>query len=131
MVTILVWSLLVKCLVVLYTSVSRFLFLVDLLFWDLLFFCYHVYEVVPCNSDVVHVVKYNSCKYICSLLGLIRQVQYLSQNHLLGRERPLKLVVDAGTGTTAVGLALGAICLGCVLVCITLSFLLEQSYMLE
>ncbi|KAE8023581.1 hypothetical protein FH972_009259 [Carpinus fangiana] len=37
---------------------------------------------------------------------------YLSQNHLLGTERPLKFVVDAGTGTTAVGLGLGALCLG-------------------
>lgn len=41
-------------------------------------------------------------------------MQYLSQNHLLGKERPLKFVVDAGTGTTAVGLGLGALCLGCV-----------------
>ena len=52
-------------------------------------------------------------------LGLIRLVQYLSQNHLLGKERVLKLVVDSGTGTTAVGLALGAILLGCVPICIT------------
>lgn len=49
------------------------------------------------------------------LIGVIRLVHYLSQNHLLGKERALKLVVDAGTGTTAVGLALGALCLGCVL----------------
>ncbi|KAM5568010.1 D-cysteine desulfhydrase 2, mitochondrial [Rosa sericea] len=49
---------------------------------------------------------------VVALLGLIRLVQYLSQNHLLGKERVLKFVVDSGTGTTAVGLALGAICLG-------------------
>lgn len=49
---------------------------------------------------------------VVALLGLIRLVQYLSQNHILGKERPLKLVVDAGTGTTAVGLGLGAKCLG-------------------
>ncbi|WJZ80680.1 hypothetical protein VitviT2T_000580 [Vitis vinifera] len=46
------------------------------------------------------------------LLGMIRLVQYLSQNHLFGKERTLKIVVDAGTGTTAVGLGLGALCLG-------------------
>lgn len=46
--------------------------------------------------------------------GVIRLVQYLSQDHLFGKKRSLKLIVDAGTGTTAVGLGLGAICLGCV-----------------
>lgn len=49
---------------------------------------------------------------VAALFGVIRLVQYLSQSHLLGKERALKLVVDAGTGTTAVGLGLGAICLG-------------------
>lgn len=43
-------------------------------------------------------------------------MQYLSQDHLFGKERALKLIVDAGTGTTAVGLGLGIFCLGCVLV---------------
>ncbi|XAR64467.1 D-cysteine desulfhydrase [Bertholletia excelsa] len=47
-----------------------------------------------------------------ALLGVIRLVWYLSQNHVLGKEQALKIVVDAGTGTTAIGLALGAICLG-------------------
>lgn len=37
-------------------------------------------------------------------------MQYLSQN--LGKDKALKFVVDAGTGTTAVGLGLGARCLG-------------------
>ncbi|GMH31104.1 hypothetical protein Nepgr_032947 [Nepenthes gracilis] len=46
-----------------------------------------------------------------ALLGVIRLVQYLSQNHVLGN-RPYNFVVDAGTGTTAVGLGLGASCLG-------------------
>lgn len=45
---------------------------------------------------------------------MIRLVQYLAQDHLFGKKRSLKLIVDAGTGTTAVGLGLGAICLGCV-----------------
>ncbi|KAJ9176280.1 hypothetical protein P3X46_011612 [Hevea brasiliensis] len=47
-----------------------------------------------------------------ALLGVIRLVEYLCQNHLLGKERPMKLVVDAGTGTTAIGLGLGTLCLG-------------------
>ncbi|KAJ1422694.1 Tryptophan synthase beta subunit-like PLP-dependent enzyme, partial [Sesbania bispinosa] len=47
-----------------------------------------------------------------ALLGIIRLVQYLSQNHLLGKQRAMKFVVDAGTGTTAVGIGLAALCLG-------------------
>ncbi|KAJ8615578.1 hypothetical protein MRB53_034950 [Persea americana] len=46
------------------------------------------------------------------LLGVIRLVKYLSQNHLFGKERPINVVVDAGTGTTAVGLGIGALLLG-------------------
>ncbi|XP_077227981.1 pyridoxal-5'-phosphate-dependent enzyme family protein isoform X3 [Tasmannia lanceolata] len=51
-------------------------------------------------------------KHAYLVAGVIRLVYFLSQNNLFGKERPLKIVVDAGTGTTAVGLALGAICLG-------------------
>lgn len=47
-------------------------------------------------------------------VGVIRLVQYLSQNHVFGKEQALKIVIDAGTGTTAIGFALGAIFLGCV-----------------
>ncbi|KAF5175196.1 D-cysteine desulfhydrase 2 protein [Thalictrum thalictroides] len=47
-----------------------------------------------------------------ALLGVIRLVEYLSQPQLFGRDQPIKIVVDSGTGTTAVGLALGAVCLG-------------------
>ncbi|XP_010250939.1 PREDICTED: D-cysteine desulfhydrase 2, mitochondrial isoform X2 [Nelumbo nucifera] len=47
-----------------------------------------------------------------ALLGIIRLVEYLSQTHLFGRDQPMKFIVDAGTGTTAIGLGLGAICLG-------------------
>ncbi|XP_030516775.1 D-cysteine desulfhydrase 2, mitochondrial isoform X7 [Rhodamnia argentea] len=47
-----------------------------------------------------------------ALLGVIRLVHYLSQSHLLGKEKAMKFVVDAGTGTTAVGLGLGAIYFG-------------------
>ncbi|KAL2465537.1 D-cysteine desulfhydrase 2 [Abeliophyllum distichum] len=46
------------------------------------------------------------------LLGVMRLVQYLSQNHVFGRKQAIKIVVDSGTGTTAVGLGLGALCLG-------------------
>ncbi|KAL8161675.1 hypothetical protein V2J09_013164 [Rumex salicifolius] len=47
-----------------------------------------------------------------ALLGVIRLVHYLSHSNLFMKEKPLTLVIDAGTGTTAVGLALGALCLG-------------------
>ncbi|XP_027099626.2 D-cysteine desulfhydrase 2, mitochondrial isoform X1 [Coffea arabica] len=47
-----------------------------------------------------------------ALLGVIRLVQYLSQGHLFGKVQAVKIIVDAGTGTTAVGLGLGALCLG-------------------
>ncbi|XP_042055947.1 D-cysteine desulfhydrase 2, mitochondrial-like isoform X3 [Salvia splendens] len=47
-----------------------------------------------------------------ALLGVMRLVKYLSQKHLFGKEQTMKIVVDAGTGTTAVGLALGALSLG-------------------
>ncbi|ONK69895.1 uncharacterized protein A4U43_C05F27970 [Asparagus officinalis] len=47
-----------------------------------------------------------------ALLGLIRFVKYLSQPHVFGKEQNINLVVDAGTGTTAIGLALGALYFG-------------------
>ncbi|KAH9331385.1 hypothetical protein KI387_003493, partial [Taxus chinensis] len=47
-----------------------------------------------------------------ALLGLIRLVDYLSQPSVFGRYQTLQIVVDSGTGTTAVGLALGALLLG-------------------
>ncbi|PKA59674.1 hypothetical protein AXF42_Ash011798 [Apostasia shenzhenica] len=47
-----------------------------------------------------------------ALLGLIRLVNYLSTAQVFGMQQQIKLVLDAGTGTTAVGLALGAVCLG-------------------
>lgn len=47
-----------------------------------------------------------------ALLGIIRLVSYLSQIHILGKKRPYNFVIDAGTGTTAVGFALGALILG-------------------
>ncbi|KAL3656052.1 hypothetical protein CASFOL_000448 [Castilleja foliolosa] len=47
-----------------------------------------------------------------ALLGVIRLIKQLSENHLFGKKQNLQIVVDAGTGTTAVGLALGALSLG-------------------
>lgn len=41
-----------------------------------------------------------------ALLGVIRLVNSLSRPHLLGRNEPIKIVLDAGTGTTATGFGL-------------------------
>ncbi|KAL9257545.1 D-cysteine desulfhydrase 2, mitochondrial-like protein [Drosera capensis] len=60
-----------------------------------------------CNN--VHNLPPKSCRL--GTKGVIRLVRYLSQSHILG-DSPFTFVVDAGTGTTAVGLGLGALCLG-------------------
>uniref|UniRef100_A0A0E0JMT6 Tryptophan synthase beta chain-like PALP domain-containing protein n=1 Tax=Oryza punctata TaxID=4537 RepID=A0A0E0JMT6_ORYPU len=44
--------------------------------------------------------------------GLIRLVEYLYNLSSFHKHENVHVVVDAGTGTTAVGLALGAVCLG-------------------
>ncbi|CAO2828894.1 unnamed protein product [Amaranthus hypochondriacus] len=49
---------------------------------------------------------------VVALLGIIRQVKYLSQSHILGKNRAYNFVIDAGTGTTAIGFALGALLFG-------------------
>ncbi|XP_010909598.2 putative D-cysteine desulfhydrase 2, mitochondrial isoform X2 [Elaeis guineensis] len=49
---------------------------------------------------------------VAGLLGVMRLVRYLSQTHLFGAKQQIRIVVDAGTGTTAVGLALGVTLLG-------------------
>jgi len=41
------------------------------------------------------------------MVGLIRLVDYLSQSSKFGNGKRLRIIVDCGTGTTAVGLALG------------------------
>ncbi|KAG6764687.1 hypothetical protein POTOM_032168 [Populus tomentosa] len=46
-------------------------------------------------------------------------VQYLCRNRSLGKDRQVELVVDAGSGTAAIGLGSGALCLGYVTVSIT------------
>ncbi|XP_024989621.1 D-cysteine desulfhydrase 2, mitochondrial [Cynara cardunculus var. scolymus] len=65
----------------------------------------------PLNSKKIVIVNEGAGNAV-ALPGLIRLVQYLSQDHILGKDQPLKIVVDAGTGTTAVGLGIGALCLG-------------------
>ncbi|KAL2484492.1 D-cysteine desulfhydrase 2 [Abeliophyllum distichum] len=57
-------------------------------------------------------VKFSDRKVVIVNEGVMRLVQYLSQNHVFGRKQAIKIVVDSGTGTTAVGLGLGALCLG-------------------
>ncbi|KAL5221626.1 hypothetical protein ABZP36_026339 [Zizania latifolia] len=47
-----------------------------------------------------------------ALLGVMRLVEYLYNLMSYQKDDKVHLVVDAGTGTTAVGLALGAVCLG-------------------
>ncbi|PHT59242.1 D-cysteine desulfhydrase 2, mitochondrial [Capsicum baccatum] len=47
-----------------------------------------------------------------ALLGVLRLVEYLSQDHLFGKDQQLKIIIDAGTGTTAIGFGIGAVCLG-------------------
>ncbi|EFJ10341.1 hypothetical protein SELMODRAFT_44641, partial [Selaginella moellendorffii] len=47
-----------------------------------------------------------------ALLGFIRLVRWLSENEVFEREDKIKIVVDSGTGTSAIGLALGIALLG-------------------
>ncbi|XP_078430653.1 pyridoxal-5'-phosphate-dependent enzyme family protein isoform X2 [Wolffia australiana] len=49
---------------------------------------------------------------VAGLLGVVRLVKYLSEHDVTRNEQNVTLVVDAGTGTTAVGLAIGAMCFG-------------------
>ncbi|EFJ10337.1 hypothetical protein SELMODRAFT_44845, partial [Selaginella moellendorffii] len=47
-----------------------------------------------------------------ALLGFIRLVRWLSENEVFERHDKIKIVVDSGTGTSAIGLALGIALLG-------------------
>ncbi|EFJ10339.1 hypothetical protein SELMODRAFT_447400 [Selaginella moellendorffii] len=47
-----------------------------------------------------------------ALLGFIRLVRWLSENEVFERDDKIKIVVDSGTGTSAIGLALGIALLG-------------------
>ncbi|XP_068657271.1 D-cysteine desulfhydrase 2, mitochondrial isoform X2 [Aristolochia californica] len=75
-------------------------------------FSTQISENLPTESGAKKVIMVNEgAGEAVGLLGLIRLVEHLSQDHIFGKSLPLKIVVDAGTGTTAVGLALGALCL--------------------
>ncbi|KAL4573998.1 hypothetical protein LXL04_020820 [Taraxacum kok-saghyz] len=65
----------------------------------------------PSNLKKIVIVNEGAGDAI-ALPGLIRLVKYLSEDNKFGKNQPLKIVVDAGTGTTAVGLGIGALCLG-------------------
>ncbi|TVU35430.1 hypothetical protein EJB05_17319 [Eragrostis curvula] len=64
------------------------------------------------NSSRRVVIVKEGAGSVQALLGVMRLVEYLSDLSLHGKDEKVHIVVDAGTGTTAVGLALGAICLG-------------------
>ncbi|KAJ1284924.1 hypothetical protein BS78_03G242700 [Paspalum vaginatum] len=63
------------------------------------------------GSRRVMIVKEGACS-VHALLGVMRLVEFLSGLTLFGKDEKVHIVVDSGTGTTAVGLALGAVCLG-------------------
>ncbi|MBA0656428.1 hypothetical protein Goklo_008786 [Gossypium klotzschianum] len=63
------------------------------------------------HSRKVAIVN-EGAKDAVALLGMFRLVDYLSQDHLLGKKRAFNFVVDSGTGTTAVGLGLAAMYIG-------------------
>ncbi|CAO1945642.1 unnamed protein product [Urochloa humidicola] len=63
------------------------------------------------GSRRVMIVK-EGADSVQGLLGVMRLVDYLSGLPLLRHDEKVHIVVDSGTGTTAVGLALGAVCLG-------------------
>ncbi|MCO5574556.1 hypothetical protein L7F22_028344 [Adiantum nelumboides] len=64
------------------------------------------------SSTKVAVVK-EGASDVVALLGLIRLVDYLSQPCFLGSDRRLQIVIDCGTGTTAIGVALAILVLRC------------------
>lgn len=61
---------------------------------------------------IFHLLINSRCMPVCILIGLMRLIRYLSQDHLFGEKQLVNIVVDAGTGTTAIGLALGALLFG-------------------
>ncbi|KAI3516158.1 hypothetical protein L1887_15069 [Cichorium endivia] len=65
----------------------------------------------PLNSKKMVIINEGAGDAI-ALPGVIRLVEYLSRDYVFGKNQRMKIVVDAGTGTTAVGLGIGALCLG-------------------
>ncbi|KAG0539039.1 hypothetical protein BDA96_03G288500 [Sorghum bicolor] len=59
------------------------------------------------GSRKVMIVK-EGAGSVQALLGVMRLLEYLSGLTLFGKDEKVHIVVDSGTGTTAVGLALGA-----------------------
>ncbi|MCO5559835.1 hypothetical protein L7F22_013439 [Adiantum nelumboides] len=57
-------------------------------------------------------------RHLFTSQGLIRLLGYLSQPLVLGRDRKLQLMVDCGTGTTAIGVALVILTLSSFLACV-------------
>uniref|UniRef100_A0A0A9CKW5 Tryptophan synthase beta chain-like PALP domain-containing protein n=1 Tax=Arundo donax TaxID=35708 RepID=A0A0A9CKW5_ARUDO len=60
------------------------------------------------NSSRRVVIVKEGAGSVQALLGLIRLVENLFGLMLFGKDEKIHIVVEAGTGTTAVGLALGA-----------------------
>uniref|UniRef100_A0ACD5VIJ3 Uncharacterized protein n=1 Tax=Avena sativa TaxID=4498 RepID=A0ACD5VIJ3_AVESA len=70
-------------------------------------------EEILCENDSRRVVIVKEgAGTVQALLGVIRLVEHLSNLPSFQKDEEVHIVVDAGTGTTAVGLALGAVCLG-------------------
>lgn len=66
-----------------------------------------------CDNDSRRVVIVKEgAGTVQALLGVMRLVEHLSNFSSFQKDEEVQIVVDAGTGTTAVGLALGAVCLG-------------------
>ncbi|KAL6614680.1 hypothetical protein ACP70R_036950 [Stipagrostis hirtigluma subsp. patula] len=65
-------------------------------------------EGVRGNGSRRVVIVKEGADSIQALLGVMRLVEYLSGLASFGKDEKVHIVVDAGTGTTAVGLALGA-----------------------
>lgn len=55
----------------------------------------------------------NGCLLVLTFPGLVRLVGFMCRSSAFGCREPLKVIVDCGTGTTAVGLALGVALFRC------------------
>ncbi|KAJ3669546.1 hypothetical protein LUZ60_011496 [Juncus effusus] len=69
-------------------------------------------EMEVSNDSRRVVIVNEGASSVLALLGVIRLVNFLSESPLFGNWCRVHIIVDAGTGTTAVGLALGIFLLG-------------------
>ncbi|XP_047058634.1 putative D-cysteine desulfhydrase 2, mitochondrial isoform X1 [Lolium rigidum] len=69
-------------------------------------------EILRENDSKRVVIVKEGAGTVQALLGVMRLVEHLSNLSSFQKDEEVHIVVDAGTGTTAVGLALGAVCLG-------------------